>query len=655
MSDRAHQADAEAGPGEPHRTVADVSSVGPGSSRVPPPPAEVFWLLHGVGCVAGGLLVWSLLEQVKYRLGLSWLTEHEAWQWWSGLAVLAVAFAVVGLLARRSAALLWPAAVALGVGAVLVCVPDPVFRVLAVGALLSIYVAAQTRRRPGVTAEVRAGQLLSMLGRLALAGAGFALSQVARTSEGPATGLTDVTIGVEVLAAFAVLHLAAGRWSRRGRRWIARACCAVGAMLLATVLVNDAWRAAVGEALDTVSAEFELATGLTAWVGAAFLLATWGWILLACRGQEPDHTAETTAGATGFGPRARRALASCGVAAAIAAAVTAGVGVLVAPRFLGPVAARINTGIAAYAVAFHPDGNILAVAGAGRDGAAVELWEVPARRRIATLTAAADSDGLFRSVAFSRDGSLLAAGGYNSLSLWKVTTQNRIDLPTGDVRGTWRIAFSGDSRTLAVGESHCDTVGSDPCRTVSTVSLWDVSRRQKTAQLPMDDSEVTNLQFSPTSPMLVTEHLLGASRSTRVKLWDIPTLRPIGTPRENTNLGGFTPDGRLLALGGERVRLYDAATHQPAGEPFGNTDTLHMAFRPDGRLVAATHHPDPWSRGSYVQLWDITTRRPVGDRLPPSATYPLKSLAFAPNGHTLAVADGYDVVRLWEIGRYRTV
>lgn len=590
------------------------------------------------------MLVWTSLDQVKYRFDLRWLIDHEAWQWWAGAAVLAVGSAVVGWFARRSAALLWPVAAACGIGAVQVCVPDPVFRVLSTGALLSVYVAAQAHCRPGVPADGRVGRLVSMLGWLALGGAGLALAQAMTTWEGPATGLTDVTVGIAVLTAFAVVHLAAGWWLRREGRGIACTCCAAGVVVLAAVLTRDGWRAGAGEALDTVSAEFELAAGLTASVGVAFLLATWGWTLLACQRPGP--------GPVSRGGRGRGAL---GVAAVIVAAIVAGAGAVAAPRFLGPVAARIDTQVAAYTVGFHPDGHVVAVAGGGRGGAAVELWDVPGRRRIATLDAAADSDGIFTSVAFSGDGKFLAAAGYHSLGVWEVATQSRIALPAGEVRGMWRVAFSGDNRTLAVGEARCGTTGGESCGTVHTVSLWDVAERRKVTQLPTVDPELTNLRFSPDSRMLLTEHHLGTAGGTRMHRWDVTTGRPIGEPLDNVTAGGFTPDGRLLALGGERAQLYDVATGQPVGAPFGDTGIRQLAFRPGSNLMAAAHRPDPRRLGSYVQLWDVTTRRRVGDRIPPARTGTVKSLAFTPDGQTLAVVDGGRTVRLWNVGRYGDV
>ena len=86
------------------------------------------------------------------------------------------------------------------------------------------------------------------------------------------------------------------------------------------------------------------------------------------------------------------------------------------------------------AVAFSPDGNLLASASGGPapdwlEGGSVDLWSVVTGERISRL---AKHEMGYYSVAFSPDGSLLAAGdGKGEIHLWNVTTR----LKVGDLKG----------------------------------------------------------------------------------------------------------------------------------------------------------------------------------------------------------------------------
>ncbi len=73
-----------------------------------------------------------------------------------------------------------------------------------------------------------------------------------------------------------------------------------------------------------------------------------------------------------------------------------------------------------YAVAFSPDGTILASAGGdlGKRLGELKLWDVATRKELASLEGHRDE---LRAVAFSPDGKLLASGGYDkTVKLWDV-------------------------------------------------------------------------------------------------------------------------------------------------------------------------------------------------------------------------------------------
>jgi RNA polymerase sigma factor (sigma-70 family) len=202
-----------------------------------------------------------------------------------------------------------------------------------------------------------------------------------------------------------------------------------------------------------------------------------------------------------------------------------------------------------------------------------------------------------------------------------------------------------------------------------TVRLWDTVTGNELRRLSGHQDAVFCVAFAPDGKLGGT--LASAGKDKTVRLWDISTgkeKQQIGRPTHDVNCLAFSPDGKLLAGGGrhELVRLWDVATGKElrtlAGQQqlkpiFGNLreedlerpkiGCLTLAFSPDGKTLAGGN------KDGSIRLWDVGTgnevRRLEGHR------NGVISIAFAPGGKTLVSGAAEEAIRLWDLGSGRAV
>jgi WD40 repeat protein/class 3 adenylate cyclase/tRNA A-37 threonylcarbamoyl transferase component Bud32 len=215
---------------------------------------------------------------------------------------------------------------------------------------------------------------------------------------------------------------------------------------------------------------------------------------------------------------------------------------------------------AAWQVAFSPDGRLLAVARDpnGIDGfyaqlrqGEVQFWDVDARRRVGR--AIVPGGGSVLSIAFSRDGTMLATGSYRGrLDVWDVATRTPRGKPMRVADdGVLGVAFDPSGRLVAGGGA------------TGPVRVWRVAD-QRPAFPPLTGhvGPVTAVSFDTVGSFLATTSAVGGTR-----LWDPATGlgygdELVGSPRPASLTPAvdlppflglrnvFSPDGKLLAVAG---------------------------------------------------------------------------------------------------------
>jgi len=228
------------------------------------------------------------------------------------------------------------------------------------------------------------------------------------------------------------------------------------------------------------------------------------------------------------------------------------------------------------------------------------------------------------SIAFSPDGTLLAAPSPDGVKLWDTTGWGEVRTFAGS-KGAESLAFSPDGTMLATA-------------TGGTVKLWDVASGNELRTIPAGSS-VNTVAFSPDG------RTVASGGMGDVKLWDAVSGNELHTLKGHSNWIKsvvFSPDGQTLASGSvdSTVRLWDVASGRQLRAFTGHTGQVEsVAFSPDGRLLASA------SWDLTVKLWDVASGKEL--RTLTGHTGWVESVAFSPDGAVLA--SGSETVRLWGV------
>jgi RNA polymerase sigma factor (sigma-70 family) len=294
---------------------------------------------------------------------------------------------------------------------------------------------------------------------------------------------------------------------------------------------------------------------------------------------------------------------------------------------------------AVYAAAFSPDGKLLAAGGYDSPKYFIRLWDVATGKEIRKFNG---HTGGVRSLAFTPDGATLASGGDDGrLRLWDVTTgKEQRNVKVADGKRVRSVAVAPDGKMVAVAGS----------------SLRVIDLATGAERLKIDRSAI-GLHFDADGKTLT-----GAVQGAIVR-WDVATGKAL-TPDGGDSVVSqvlATPDGRRVITYDQAgvIHIWDTATGLERRR-IEAANQHGIALSPDGRLLAyATTAPevkfkdadDPnmGREGGRVRLWEMIADRPA-DRF---SAFPGQAhdLHFTADGKTLVSVDHQDsIVRLWNMG-----
>lgn len=296
-------------------------------------------------------------------------------------------------------------------------------------------------------------------------------------------------------------------------------------------------------------------------------------------------------------------------------------------------------------LAFTPDGKSVAI---GLASGTARLLDA---ETLAPLRDFEGHAGAIPSLAISPDGRRLATASADlKIRLWSLPQGDMLRLFEGHLKPVAAVAFAPDGRTLA-------SSGDD-----FTTRVWDVETGQARHVLQPSDLVVRFVTFSPDG-----RHLLSCHYDGFVRIRDTATMELEARIKVSAERACFSPDGRMLAVGGTQrdVNVLGICLDGPMPEQRARIDSLVAIWNDDDYAKRETASRDiveigMVASGALRALSDaesaeirIRARRANEQVWSPlrrtiAAESPVFALAFSPDGRLLAGGDRAGNVRLWD-------
>jgi serine/threonine protein kinase/WD40 repeat protein len=267
-----------------------------------------------------------------------------------------------------------------------------------------------------------------------------------------------------------------------------------------------------------------------------------------------------------------------------------------------------------------PDGLHVVTHGAAR---ALDVWDIDRLVPVASLPGAYSPA---RHVVPSPDGRWLVSCASTQAGVWDLRSHSHLGRLTTDELSYATLAFSPDSRLLAIGDSD------------GFISVYEFPTRIRTRRFQAHERGFKALAFSPDG------QVIASGGRGRVRIWsatDGAKLADLNASAADVMWVAYRPDGAEFALGaGDQVRVYDAKSYRLIRSIPGHNGLCTCGcYSPDGtRLVTG-------GVDRNLRNWDVLTGDEV---LTLASDAVVGEVTFTRDGRRIISSSLDAVIRVWE-------